>query len=81
MAMKAGMSGKAKTLYLNGELIGQYASTGDHAADARKIQEILRERGLDRTISRPIQMFHQALSFATTAAVTAHPLAGIARSG
>ena len=61
--MKVDMSGKGKDLYLNGELIGRYNSTGDYGADAKQIQEILREKGLDRTISRPIQMFYQALSF------------------
>lgn len=55
-----------KKLYLNGEFITDYESTGDDMKDAELTRNILRDRGLHKEVSLERAMFNQAHAFATT---------------
>lgn len=56
-----------KTLYLNGIVVGEIATTGNRNNDLDAARQFLRDRGLDKRPSIAKTMLGQAVSFASAA--------------
>lgn len=61
-------SSLTRTLYVNGVIVGEVPSTGDHDKDMEAMRQFLRAKGLHKEVTKVQAMFRQALSFSTTAA-------------
>jgi hypothetical protein len=59
---------RTTTLYANGIIVGEVEVTGDTAKDMEAARQLLRNKGLYKETTLVQAMFHQAVSFATTAA-------------
>lgn len=56
-----------KDILLNGVVVGQHEATGDPRKDAEAVRAYLKEKGLDREITRTDAIHGQANSFASVA--------------